>query len=55
MRDEGTEIMTIVLTYTIKDGSQKQVEFDEYATEVNLRQRNIKKIDLTPLRSCNNL
>ncbi len=47
--------MTIVLTYTKEDGSQKQVEFGEDSFEIDLRGLKITSIDLMPLSTCTNL
>ena len=47
--------MTIVLTYTKVDGSQEQVEFEDDVTEINLREKGIKDINLDPLADCSTL
>jgi len=47
--------MTVVLTYTTKDGIEEQAEFEDDIGEIDLSRRKIIKIDLTPLRSCSKL
>ncbi len=56
MRDEGR---MITLTYTLEDGTQKQMEFDESVREVqpsgDMWSGRITHIDLTPLARCTEL
>jgi len=47
--------MTIVLKYPTKDGTQGQYECSKKNLEIDLSDRGITDIDLSPLRSCNNL
>ncbi len=47
--------MTIVLTYTKKEGIKEQAEFEDDVIQIDLGKKGISTINLTPLASCTNL